>query len=130
MNFNEGKGSVVLVSYSRGTLNQTGTGHFSPVGGYCEAQDLVLILDVARFKYPPHWIPLALLFQAMQTIDPETSLSRGYLIISSSDELREKWCRIETQDCCRLDEDQSSCSGSSCCPDSNQITALQSPVKT
>lgn len=31
----------------------TGDGHFSPVGGYHEGKDLVLILDTARFKYPP-----------------------------------------------------------------------------
>jgi glutathione gamma-glutamylcysteinyltransferase len=47
---NSGNGSVVIVSYARKILNQTGTGHFSPVGGYHETKDLVLILDVARFK--------------------------------------------------------------------------------
>lgn len=30
-----------------------GDGHFSPLGGYHEGRDLVLILDTARFKYPP-----------------------------------------------------------------------------
>jgi hypothetical protein len=30
-----------------------GDGHFSPVGGYHAGKDLVLILDTARFKYPP-----------------------------------------------------------------------------
>jgi hypothetical protein len=47
---NSGNGSVVIASYARRILNQTGTGHFSPIGGYHEAKDLVLILDVARFK--------------------------------------------------------------------------------
>jgi hypothetical protein len=27
---------------------------------------MVLILDVARFKYPPHWVPLEVLYEAMQ----------------------------------------------------------------
>ena len=70
---------AVIVSYSRSILDQTGDGHFSPIGGYHAAQDSVLLLDVARFKYPPHWVPLSLLWQAMQAIDPDTGLSRGYL---------------------------------------------------
>ncbi len=40
----------VVVSYSRRAFSQTGDGHFSPVGGYNQARDLVLILDTARFK--------------------------------------------------------------------------------
>jgi len=42
--------SVVFFSYLRSALGQTGTGHFSPIGGYNEEHDLVLIMDVARFK--------------------------------------------------------------------------------
>ena len=36
-------------------LLQTGDGHFSPVAGYHAGTDSVLVLDVARFKYPPYW---------------------------------------------------------------------------
>jgi glutathione gamma-glutamylcysteinyltransferase len=60
---------------------QTGTGHFSPIGGYHAGQDMVLILDVARFKYPPHWVPLQLLWEAMNTTDDSTGLLRGYLLL-------------------------------------------------
>lgn len=56
---------------------QTGTGHFSPIGGYHAGRDMVLILDVARFKYPPHWVPLTLLWEAMDTIDKATGQRRG-----------------------------------------------------
>lgn len=70
---------AIIATYSRGMVGQTGDGHFSPIGGYHAEQDLVLIMDVARFKYPPHWLPLSLLWQAMQAIDPATGLSRGYL---------------------------------------------------
>ncbi|KAK9201458.1 hypothetical protein WN944_016661 [Citrus x changshan-huyou] len=42
----------------------------------------VLILDVARFKYPPHWVPLTLLWGAMDTIDEATGHPRGFMIIS------------------------------------------------
>lgn len=42
----------IAVSYSRASLGQTGIGHFSPAGGYCSMYGgMVLILDVARFKY-------------------------------------------------------------------------------
>jgi len=72
----------MVVSYDRSKLKQTGGGHFSPIGGYYPETDQVLILDVARFKYPPHWVPLTILYEAMQTIDPSTNQSRGYLILS------------------------------------------------
>ncbi|KAI4301067.1 hypothetical protein L6164_034384 [Bauhinia variegata] len=75
----------LIVSYHRGTFNQTGTGHFSPIGGYHAERDMVLILDVARFKYPPHWVPLTLLWEAMGNIDEATGYPRGYMIISRLD---------------------------------------------
>lgn len=65
---------VLVCSYSRRTLGQTGDGHFSPIGGYHSGQDLVLIFDVARFKYPPHWISVKLMWEAMQALDNETGL--------------------------------------------------------
>lgn len=58
-----------------------GDGHFSPIGGYHEGRDLVLILDTARFKYPPHWVPLRELYLAMGRIDPVTGNPRGSLLI-------------------------------------------------
>ncbi|KAJ1416618.1 Phytochelatin synthase, N-terminal catalytic domain [Sesbania bispinosa] len=72
----------VIVSYYRKTFNQTGEGHFSPLGGYHAERDMVLILDVTRYKYPPHWVPLTLLWNAMNTIDPSTGLHRGYMVLS------------------------------------------------
>ncbi|KAI3956245.1 hypothetical protein MKW92_008367 [Papaver armeniacum] len=68
----------VVTSYHRGTFKQTGTGHFSPIGGYHAGRDLALILDTARFKYPPHWVPVTLLWEAMNTIDKATGHYRGY----------------------------------------------------
>lgn len=67
--------AFLIVSYSRRVLSQTGDGHFAPVSGYHPGRDLVLILDTARFKYPPHWVPLTLLFQSMQALDKETGKS-------------------------------------------------------
>lgn len=63
---------VVVVSYFRPALGQTGVGHFSPIGGYHPGRDLVLILDVARFKYPPHWVKVSQLFKAMTFADSTT----------------------------------------------------------
>lgn len=71
--------TVLIGAYDRASLGQTGSGHFSPLGGYHRARDLVLVLDVARFKYPPHWVPLELLFGAMLPLDSVTNRSRGWL---------------------------------------------------
>lgn len=46
-----GRDAVLACSYSRKNLGQSGDGHFSPIGGYNREKDLVLLLDVARFKY-------------------------------------------------------------------------------
>ncbi|HET9956026.1 MAG TPA: phytochelatin synthase family protein [Polyangiaceae bacterium] len=74
------RGPFVVASYSRAALGQTGNGHFSPLAGYHRERDLVLILDVARFKYPPHWVPLEQLWYAMRPVDPATKRSRGWLV--------------------------------------------------
>ncbi|XP_044491381.1 glutathione gamma-glutamylcysteinyltransferase 1-like isoform X2 [Mangifera indica] len=72
----------VISSYHRGIFKQTGTGHFSPIGGYHAGKDMALILDVARFKYPPHWVPLSLLWEAMNSVDITTGQHRGFMLIS------------------------------------------------
>jgi glutathione gamma-glutamylcysteinyltransferase len=72
---------VVVAAYDRAGLDQTGSGHYSPIGGYHAARDLVLVLDVARFKYPPHWISAERLWQAMHAIDPATGRSRGWIAL-------------------------------------------------
>lgn len=77
---------VLLVGYRRSSLNQSGDGHWSPIGGYHSESDRVLILDTARFKYPPHWVPLQDLWAAMQPVDPATQRSRGYLVLSARPE--------------------------------------------
>lgn len=75
---------VLAATYSRRGLGQTGDGHFSPVSGYDAPSDQVLLLDVARFKYPPHWVPLPLLYAAMQAVDGKTSKARGWCLLSRS----------------------------------------------
>lgn len=73
--------AVVVASYDRAAMGQTGSGHFSPIGGYHEDRDLALILDVARFKYPPHWVSAEQLWRAMKGVDPATGQARGWLMI-------------------------------------------------
>ena len=74
--------STLVVSYFRPIMGQTGSGHFAPIGGYHAARDMVLILDVARFKLPPHWVPLQTLVQAM-SIEADPGLSRGYIQLTA-----------------------------------------------
>ena len=74
--------SYLVVSYTRKVVGQTGAGHFSPIGAYDEASDYVLLLDTARFKYGPHWIPLELMFEALLPLDPDSGKSRGYVVLS------------------------------------------------
>lgn len=85
----ESHGPYLITAYSRAALGQTGDGHYSPVGGFHRERDLVLLLDVARFKYPPHWVPLPLLWEAMQPLDPVTKRSRGYLMMRRGEESEE-----------------------------------------
>mmetsp|Transcript_13676 Transcript_13676/g.41253 ORF Transcript_13676/g.41253 Transcript_13676/m.41253 type:complete len:502 (+) Transcript_13676:89-1594(+) len=73
---------VLTCSYSRKVLGQTGDGHFSPIAGYDPASDHCLIMDVARFKYPPHWVPVPLLFEAMLPHDKTTQRSRGFMVLT------------------------------------------------
>ncbi|GMF30175.1 unnamed protein product [Phytophthora lilii] len=72
---------IVVLNYSRKVLGQTGDGHFSPIGGYHAERDMVLLMDVARFKYPPHWVKLSRVFEAMQKVDQSMDLPRGLVIL-------------------------------------------------
>jgi glutathione gamma-glutamylcysteinyltransferase len=73
--------AVVVASYDRAAMGQTGSGHFSPIGGYHAMRDMALVLDVARFKYPPHWVSAERLFGAMQPVDPVTGRPRGWMML-------------------------------------------------
>lgn len=73
---------MLIASYCRSALGQTGAGHYSPIGGYHAGSDRLLLLDVARFKYPPHWVPVSLMFEAMRDRDPATGRPRGWLMLA------------------------------------------------
>lgn len=83
-------GTHLVVSFSRPALGQTGVGHFSPVGAIAELENesiMILVMDVARFKYPAYWVPVRDLFEAMRPIDSVTNLPRGYLILQNTNKL-------------------------------------------
>jgi glutathione gamma-glutamylcysteinyltransferase len=86
-----GDGTVVVAGYERSRLGQTGAGHFSPVGGLHAERDLALILDVARFKYPPHWAPVARLHDAMLSVDPATGRRRGWVVLRRGRAVAAAW---------------------------------------
>jgi hypothetical protein len=78
------KDHFVVVNYLRKALGEERGGHISPLAAYDEKADRFLILDVARYKYPPVWVSTADLFAAMNTIDADNeNKTRGYVLISS-----------------------------------------------
>jgi len=76
-------GHYVIVNYLRKSLGQQVGGHISPLGAYDEKQDRFLIMDVARYKYPPVWVSAADLYAAMNTVDVvNAGKTRGYVVVS------------------------------------------------
>ena len=43
---------------------------------------MLLVLDTARFKYPPWWVALEHLYDAMEATDADSGFSRGYFRVS------------------------------------------------
>ena len=75
-------GDYLLVNYERKYLGQTQSGHISPVAAYHAQSDRLLILDVAAHKYPPVWVRLDEVWDAMNApLNPETSITRGFVIV-------------------------------------------------
>jgi hypothetical protein len=75
-------GHHVLIDFLRSELHQDTGAHWSPLGAYDEASDRFLVLDVARFRYPPYWAKTAELFAAMKTLDLDSGKTRGYVLVS------------------------------------------------
>jgi hypothetical protein len=76
------KDHFVIVNYLRKAIGQERGGHISPLGAYDAKADRFLILDVARYKYPPVWATASDLFDAMNTTDADNAdKTRGYVII-------------------------------------------------
>ena len=67
-----------VINFTREKIFGSGAGHHSPIAGYLEAQDLVLVLDVNE-DYKPWLIERERLFAAMDTFDGDNK--RGLLLI-------------------------------------------------
>jgi hypothetical protein len=77
------KDHFVVVNYLRKAIGQEIGGHISPLAAYDVKADRFLILDVARYKYPPVWVKASDLFDAMNTTDAaNNNMTRGYVLIS------------------------------------------------
>lgn len=88
----------MALAYSRKTLGQTGDGHFSPIAAMDTETNSVLLFDTARFKYPPYWVPIELLFQSMLPVDSATGKSRGYVTLKARYEYQgRKVCCVLTE---------------------------------
>ena len=77
---------AVVVNFLRRPLQQQGGGHFCPLGAYHPGSDRFLVMDVARYKYPPFWVASGRLFAAMQTPDSTSGKNRGYLLLTVPEE--------------------------------------------
>jgi hypothetical protein len=73
----------VLINFARATLSDEGVGggHFSPLAAYNSTADKLLLMDVARYKFPPFWVDTDLLWEAMATIDTSSGRDRGYIVV-------------------------------------------------
>lgn len=69
-----------VIANFAGAPSPTRGGHFSPIAAYHEESDSFLIMDVARYKYPPFWIRTKALWEGMQKIDSGSGRARGYII--------------------------------------------------
>ncbi len=76
-------GQFVIINYLRKAIGQEKGGHISPLAAFDAETDRFLILDVARYKYPPVWVKTADLFGAMNTTDKDNdNKTRGFIVIT------------------------------------------------
>ncbi|KAI9490902.1 Phytochelatin synthase-domain-containing protein [Zychaea mexicana] len=81
---NNSASQIMIVSYSRSHLGQVDQrgGHFSPIGGFNKAENMVLIMDVARGEYPSVWVNARSLYNAMLEREKDVlGKSRGYFVL-------------------------------------------------
>lgn len=74
--------NFILLNYDHSYKNLMG-GHFSPIAGYDEKSDSILILDVAAHRNQWVWINLSDIYHAMNTKNYAQTSYRGYLVVDS-----------------------------------------------
>ena len=78
-------GHFVIVNYLRKAIGQQVGGHISPLAAYDAKSDRFLVLDVARYKYPPVWVKTTDIFDAMNTPDAANdNKTRGYVLVTAA----------------------------------------------
>ncbi len=78
-------GHFVIVNYLRKPMGEQVGGHISPLAAYDAKADRFLILDVARYKYPPVWVKTADMFAAMNTPDAVNyNKTRGFVLVTAA----------------------------------------------
>jgi hypothetical protein len=75
------KNTLVLLNFNRSVLGEEGKGHWSPIAAYDPKTDSALMLDVAKYKYPPLWISVESLYKAAMSVDSTSGMSRGILLV-------------------------------------------------
>lgn len=70
-----------LLNFRRAEIGEVGGGHWSPLAAFDAASDSVLLLDVARYKYPAAWVPVVQLYRAALAVDSTSGLSRGVVVV-------------------------------------------------
>lgn len=69
-----------LANFHRGLLFGKGVGHHSPIAGYLEGDDLVLVLDVNP-SFGPWLVSSERLFRAIDSVDSSSGKKRGLLLL-------------------------------------------------
>jgi hypothetical protein len=78
-------GHFVIVNYLRKAMGEETGGHISPLAAYDAKADRFLILDVARYKYPPVWVKTTDMFAAMSTPDAvNDNKTRGFVLVTAA----------------------------------------------
>ena len=78
------EGDFIIVDFLRGELGQDLGAHWSPIAAYHDGSDRILVLDVARFRYPPYWVKTEALFRAMNTSDADAGKHRGWVSVRAA----------------------------------------------
>lgn len=76
------EGLYSIVNFGRKELQQTGDGHFACLGGYHPKTEKVLLMDTARYKYPPFWVDIQDLYESVRSLDKDSGKMRGFLVLS------------------------------------------------
>jgi len=76
-------GSMIVANFKgeEAMANLSHGGHFSPIVAIDE-HSMVLVLDVSRYKYPPWWVPIRLLWSGVNTISSDGT-PRGVYVARS-----------------------------------------------